>query len=120
MSVDVENDGLEVVETREWLDSMDYILRHRGRERALSLLERLEIHVKQSGIKLPFIATTPYINTIPVDQQPPFPGSQELERRKRSALWEAQAALSPWTLCRSLELRLRRLLQSSGDLRVDK
>ena len=92
MSVDVENDGLEVVETREWLDSMDYILRHRGRERALSLLERLELHVKQSGVRLPFTAATPYINTIPAEQQPPFPGSQELERRIKSLVrWNALA-----------------------------
>ncbi len=92
MSVDVESDGLEVVETREWLDSMDYILRHRGRERAISLLERLELHVKQSGIRLPFTATTPYINTIPADQQAPFPGSQELERRIKSLVrWNALA-----------------------------
>src|SRR4051812_33810363 len=72
MSVDVEQDGLEVVETREWLDSMDFILRHRGRERALSLLERLELHVKQAGVRLPFTAATPYINTIPAEQQAPF------------------------------------------------
>jgi pyruvate dehydrogenase E1 component len=92
MSVDVENDGLEVVETREWLDSMDFILRHRGRDRAIGLLERLELHVKQSGVKLPFTATTPYINTIPADQQPPFPGSQELERRIKSLVrWNALA-----------------------------
>jgi pyruvate dehydrogenase E1 component len=92
MSVDVDHDGLEVVETREWLDSMDYILRHRGRERALSLLERLELHVKQAGVRLPFTATTPYINTIPVEQQPPFPGSQELERRIKSLVrWNALA-----------------------------
>ena len=95
MSVDVELDGLEdlaVVETREWLDSMDYILRHRGRERALSLLERLELHVKQAGVRVPYTANTPYINTIPADQQPPFPGSQELERRIKSLVrWNALA-----------------------------
>jgi pyruvate dehydrogenase E1 component len=92
MSVDVEQDGLEVVETREWLDSMDFILRHRGRERALSLLERLELHVKQAGVRLPFTAATPYINTIPAEQQAPFPGSQELERRIKSLVrWNALA-----------------------------
>jgi len=95
MSVDVELDGLEdlaVVETREWLDSMDYILRHRGRERALSLLERLELHVKQAGVRVPYTANTPYINTIPADQQAPFPGSQELERRIKSLVrWNALA-----------------------------
>src|SRR3954463_2163244 len=92
MSVDVEQDGLEVVETREWLDSMDFILRHQGRERALGLLERLELHVKQAGVRLPFTVTTPYINTIPAEQQAPFPGSQELERRLKSLVgWNALA-----------------------------
>ncbi|HVZ19217.1 MAG TPA: pyruvate dehydrogenase (acetyl-transferring), homodimeric type, partial [Terriglobales bacterium] len=92
MSVDVELDGLETAETREWLDSMDYILRHRGRERAISLLERLELHVKQAGVRVPYTANTPYINTIPADQQPPFPGSQELERRIKSLVrWNALA-----------------------------
>jgi len=92
MSVDVELDGLETVETREWLDSMDYILRHRGRDRALSLLERLELHVKQAGVRVPYTANTPYINTIPAEHQPPFPGSQELERRIKSLVrWNALA-----------------------------
>ena len=95
MSVDVELDGLEnleAVETREWMDSMDYILRYRGRERALSLLERLQLHVKQAGVRVPYTANTPYINTIPADQQPPFPGSQEIERRIKSLVrWNALA-----------------------------
>ena len=95
MSVDVELDGLdslEAIETREWMDSMDYILRYRGRERALSLLERLALHVKQAGVRVPYTANTPYINTIPADQQAPFPGSQELERRIKSLVrWNALA-----------------------------
>ncbi len=37
MAIEVENDGLEVVESREWLDSMDYVLRYRGKDQAVSL-----------------------------------------------------------------------------------
>ncbi|HEX6879573.1 MAG TPA: pyruvate dehydrogenase (acetyl-transferring), homodimeric type, partial [Terriglobales bacterium] len=87
-----ETVGLEVVETREWLDSLDYILETEGAERAGRLLQQLEFHTAQSGYRLPFTATTPYINTIPADKQPPFPGSQELERRIKSLVrWNALA-----------------------------
>ena len=87
-----ETVGLEVVETREWLDSLDYILQTEGAERAGRLLQQLEFHTAQSGYRVPFTATTPYINTIPADKQPPFPGSQELERRIKSLVrWNALA-----------------------------
>jgi pyruvate dehydrogenase E1 component len=84
--------GQEVLETREWLDSLDYVLEHGGAERAGRLLQQLEMHTERSGFRLPFSATTPYQNTIPISQQPPFPGSQELERRIKSLVrWNALA-----------------------------
>jgi pyruvate dehydrogenase E1 component len=80
------------VETREWLDSLDYVLQNEGAERAGRLLQELELHTAQSGYRMPFTATTPYTNTIPADKQPPFPGSQELERRIKSLVrWNALA-----------------------------
>ena len=92
MAIEVENDGLEVVESREWLDSMDYVLRYRGKDQAVSLLRQLELHCKQAGVDIPFTATTPYINSIPADEQAPFPGSQEIERRIKSLVrWNALA-----------------------------
>jgi pyruvate dehydrogenase E1 component len=87
-----KHDGLEVLETREWLDSLDYVLESEGPERAGRLLQQLESYTQRAGYKLPFTATTPYENTIPVDQQPPFPGSQEIERRIKSLVrWNALA-----------------------------
>ena len=84
--------GLEVLETREWLDSLDYVLEHGGAERAGRLLQQLEMHTERSGYRLPFSATTPYQNTIPPSKQPPFPGSQALERRIKSLVrWNALA-----------------------------
>ena len=85
--------GLEVLETREWLDSLDYILqRGGGPERAGRLLQQLELHTARSGYRMPFSATTPYQNSIPSTKQPPFPGSQELERRIKSLVrWNALA-----------------------------
>ena len=53
--------GLEVVETREWLDSLDYVLQNEGAERAGRLLQQLELHTAQNGYRMPFTATTPYI-----------------------------------------------------------
>src|SRR5258708_35335433 len=86
-------DGLEVLETREWLDSLDYVLAKGGAERAGRLLQHLQLHARSAaGINLPFTATTPYQNTIPAPQQAPFPGSQEMERRIKSVVrWNAMA-----------------------------
>jgi pyruvate dehydrogenase E1 component len=87
------NDGLEVLETREWLDSLDYVLATGGPERAGRLLQQLQLHARRAaGVNLPFTATTPYQNTITVRQQAPFPGSQEMERRIKSLVrWNAMA-----------------------------
>jgi pyruvate dehydrogenase E1 component len=83
---------IEALETRDWLDSMDYVLRHRGAERAGRLLQDLGLQITRSGIKLPFTATTPYVNTIPAEEQAPFPGSQDIERNIKSLIrWNALA-----------------------------
>src|SRR5579871_4240323 len=88
-----QTDGLEVIETREWLDSLDYVLAKGGPERAGRLIQQLSLHARLSaGVNLPFTATTPYQNTISVRQQPPFPGSQDMERRIKSLVrWNALA-----------------------------
>jgi pyruvate dehydrogenase E1 component len=90
---ETQTDGLEVLETREWVDSLDYVLHRGGPERAGRLLQQLSLHARRAaGVNLPFSATTPYQNTIPVRQQPAFPGSQEMERRIKSLIrWNALA-----------------------------
>jgi pyruvate dehydrogenase E1 component len=89
---DQVQDTADAVETREWLDSLDYVLQTRGPERVRSLLHELQVHAQQAGVQLPFSANTPYINTIPIDRQPPFPGSREIERRIKSMVrWNAMA-----------------------------
>ncbi|HEX4425493.1 MAG TPA: hypothetical protein VH079_08840, partial [Terriglobales bacterium] len=87
------SDGSEVLETREWLDSLDYVLAKGGPERAGRLLQQLALHARRAaGVNLPFTATTPYVNTIPSSQQPAFPGSQAMERRIKSLVrWNALA-----------------------------
>src|ERR671913_2360829 len=83
---------LEAIETREWLESLDYVLQSGGPARVTKLLRELSDHARRSGVKLPFTANTPYINTIPTPEQPPFPGSREIERRIKSLVrWNALA-----------------------------
>src|ERR1700730_16993074 len=88
-----QTNGIEVLETREWLDSLDYVLSQGGPERAGRLLQQLALHARRAaGVNLPFTATTPYQNTIYSKAQPPFPGSQEMERRIKSLVrWNALA-----------------------------
>src|SRR2546429_9482092 len=87
-------DGLEVVETREWLDSLDYVLSKGGAERAGRLLQQLALHARRAGgVNLPFTATTPYQNTISVPQQPPLPGSPGMGRRIKSPVRRERLAL---------------------------
>jgi len=90
---ETQTDGLEVLETREWIDSLDYVLSKGGADRAGRLLQQLSLHARRAaGVNLPFTATTPYQNTIPARQQAPFPGSQEMERRIKSLIrWNALA-----------------------------
>src|SRR3984893_19485095 len=88
-----QTNGIEVVETREWVDSLDYVLSKGGPTRAGRLLQQLALHARRAaGVHLPFSATAPYQNTIPAPQQAPFPGSQEMERRIKSLVrWNALA-----------------------------
>jgi len=84
--------SLEVLENREWLESLEYVLQTGGPERVGRLIQQLQLQCERAGVKLPFTATTPYENTIPADRQPPFPGSQEMERRIKSLIrWNALA-----------------------------
>ncbi len=79
-------------ETQEWLESLQYVLESKGPERVSYLLSVLDEKAHRSGVELPFSATTPYINTIPADDQPPFPGNREIERRIKSIIrWNAMA-----------------------------
>ena len=79
-------------ETREWLDSLRYVINSRGGDRAAYLLQAIEQEAYRLGVPIPFSATTPYINTIPLEEQPPFPGNREIERRIKSIIrWNAMA-----------------------------
>ncbi len=82
----------EEVESQEWLDSLDYVLDVGGVERAAKLIKKLQIHAQKRGVRLRFTANTPYINTIPVEKQPPYPGDPQIEWNIRSLIrWNAMA-----------------------------
>ncbi len=80
----------EQVEIQEWLNSMAYILKYRSKEEAGKILEALRVKAEESGVKIPSVVATPYINTIPVEAQPEFPGELELEQRIENIVrWNA-------------------------------
>ncbi|NBC96429.1 MAG: pyruvate dehydrogenase (acetyl-transferring), homodimeric type [Deinococcus-Thermus bacterium] len=87
-----ERTELERIELREWLESLEYVLSSGGAERVREILERLEVHAHRHGVRIPFSAETPYINTIPASETPEYPGDFELERRIRALIrWNAMA-----------------------------
>jgi pyruvate dehydrogenase E1 component len=82
----------ELEEIWEWLESFDSVVESGKRQQASRILEELRSRALASGVRVPFTANTPYLNTIHVSQQAPFPGDQELERRIKSlARWNALA-----------------------------
>ncbi len=85
-------DTLTATETREWLESLEWVVSDRGGQRAAELLEALQVYARKRGVDIPFAADTPHINTIPASKQPPYPGSREIERRIKSIIrWNAMA-----------------------------
>ena len=68
------------------------MLESKGPQRVNYLLAKLNETAHQAGVELPFSATTPYVNTIAADKQPPYPGNREIERRIKSIIrWNAMA-----------------------------
>jgi pyruvate dehydrogenase E1 component len=79
-------------ETAEWLESLDYVIAREGPQRAAFLLDRLKEKAYDRGVRLVFSATTPYVNTIPPNKEPDFPGDRALERKIKSLVrWNALA-----------------------------
>ncbi len=86
------NGDSDIEETEEWLEALEDIIQIKGADRTIFLLNKLVEKGYGQGIKLPFTANTPYVNTIPVDQQPVFPGDRVIERRIKSIIrWNAMA-----------------------------
>jgi pyruvate dehydrogenase E1 component len=79
-------------ETTEWLESLDAVADQRGKARAQYLVSRLIQRARQLAIGTPATISTPYVNTIPAELEPWFPGDEDLERRiRRYIRWNAAA-----------------------------
>ncbi|WP_454752634.1 alpha-ketoglutarate dehydrogenase [Cupriavidus necator] len=86
------NEDSDPQETREWLDALEGVVAHAGNARAQFLLQRLAAHASTRGLAAARTTSTPYVNTIPVEAQPPYPGDLETEARLGAALrWNALA-----------------------------
>ena len=87
-------EDLDPRETQEWLESLDSVVEFDGADRAAFLLEQLHEEARKRAVSVPYTANTPYINTIPVDKQPPHPGDLAIEHRIRSLnRWNAVATV---------------------------
>ena len=85
-------DDIDPLETREWLESIDSVLKVHGPARAHFLLDRLIDHARRSGAWLPFKPNTAYLNTIHVSREKPYPGDRAIERRIEALIrWNAVA-----------------------------
>src|ERR1700729_2946565 len=85
-------EDIDPVETQEWLESIDSVMRAQGPERAHFLLEKLVDFTRRSGAYLPFKPNTAYLNTISKAQEPDYPGDRSLERRNEAYIrWNALA-----------------------------
>ncbi|MGA1032152.1 MAG: pyruvate dehydrogenase (acetyl-transferring), homodimeric type, partial [Ilumatobacteraceae bacterium] len=77
-------------ETLEWLDSLDAVIDTHGKVRARYLLSRLLDRARESQVSFPATVSTHYVNTIPREMEPWFPGDEHIERRIRAYIrWNA-------------------------------
>jgi pyruvate dehydrogenase E1 component len=83
---------VDPLETREWIDALDALIEAEGSQRATFLLRRLLQHARARRVPLPQVLATPYVNTIPLADQPPYPGNLEIEARISALVrWNALA-----------------------------
>jgi len=82
----------DIDETEEWLTAFEQVVEREGRNRACFLLQKLLEKGYEKDVVLPFTGNTPYINTIPKSEEPPYAGNRALERRIKSIVrWNAMA-----------------------------
>ena len=79
-------------EISEWIEAFDQIVAQDGSTAACELVEALVNRAREAGVDVPVQLNTPYQNTIPVDEEVPYPGDRALERRIKSLVrWNALA-----------------------------
>jgi pyruvate dehydrogenase E1 component len=81
---------IDPAETGEWLESFDAVLDAAGKQRARYLMLRLLERARERRVAVPALTSTDYLNTIPPEVEPWFPGDEEVERRYRAWIrWNA-------------------------------
>jgi pyruvate dehydrogenase E1 component len=82
----------DVAETKEWLEALDCVLRSSGPKRCEELLRKMQEQARSKGIEVNSLFNTPYCNTVPLSNEPVYPGDLDLERRITSIVrWNALA-----------------------------
>ena len=85
---------IDAVETEEWLEALDAVVENDGTQRAHDLVERVVERARLRGAAIEYVGPTPYVNTIPREEEPALPGDPALERRVRSLIrWNAIATI---------------------------
>jgi pyruvate dehydrogenase E1 component len=88
----VTSEDVNPQETSEWLESLDGVVEEGGEARAAYILGRLIDRAALYGVDPPHKFKTPYVNTIPVEEEAPYPGDRAIERRIKSLIrWNAMA-----------------------------
>lgn len=86
---------IDLLETKEWIESIEDALEEHGYERARFLLETLIDYAQSKGARLPFNTSTPFVNTILPGKQPEYPGDRDIERKIKSIVrWNAMAMVT--------------------------
>lgn len=82
---------VDPIETRDWLQAIESVIREEGVERAQYLIDQVLNSARQGGVNLPSAALVHnYVNTIALEDEPAYPGNLDLERRIRIAMrWNA-------------------------------
>jgi pyruvate dehydrogenase E1 component len=89
---DPHDPDTDPLETREWIEALDALIEAEGPERATFLLRRMLQHARTRRVPLPQVLATPYVNTIPLSEQPPYQGNLEIEARISALVrWNALA-----------------------------
>jgi pyruvate dehydrogenase E1 component len=82
----------DLQEVDEWLEAFDQVVEEEGPSGAARLLDALTQRARKAGVDVPVQLNTPYVNTIPAEDESPYPGDRGLERRIKSLIrWNAMA-----------------------------
>ncbi|HMZ35855.1 MAG TPA: pyruvate dehydrogenase (acetyl-transferring), homodimeric type [Leptospiraceae bacterium] len=86
------NTDIDPNESQEWREALDGVIAREGPDRAHYLIGQMIAQAREAGIDIPYSATTEYINTVPVEKQPKYPGNAAMEIKIHNYIrWNAMA-----------------------------